>query len=151
MTAAPAAAATPMLARVMPAPEVDEEPAAVVVADAVEALEAEEAFDTLDADEDSTLTAEDEEDAAEEDEPAALVDTEEALLTILLVAALALEAPAPVLARVEEADALPDPEAVKQLDEPELMVNAAEFATVPVLSRMARPIEVPDAMFVDQV
>jgi len=150
MTAAPAAAATPMLARVMPAPEVDEEPAAVVVADAVEALEAEEAFDTLDADEDATLT-EEAEDAAEEDEPAALVDTEEALLTILLVATLALEAPAPVLARVEEADALPDPEAVKQLDEPALMVNAAEFATVPVLSRMARPIEVPDAMFVDQV
>jgi len=145
MTAAPATAATPMLAKFIPAADEDDEPAAVLVADA----EAEEADDALEADEaeDAALL----EEAAEDDETTALVETEEALLAMLLVATLALEAPAPVLARVEDADALPEADAVKQLEEPELMVNAADDTVRPVLSRIVRPMRVPAAMLVDHV
>jgi len=150
MTAAPATAATPMLAKFMRAAPVDDEPAAVLVAEA-EALEAEEAFDALEADDSDDDVAALLVEAAEDDETAAEVETTEALLTMLLGATLALEAPAPVLARVEDADALPEADAVKQPEEPGLTVNAAEFATVPVLSRIASPMEVPDAILVDQV
>jgi len=148
MTAAPATAATPMLAKFIPAADEDDEPAAVLVADA-EALEAEEADDALEADEaeDAALL----EEAAEDDETTALVETEEALLAMLLVATLALEAPAPVLARVEDADALPEADAVKQPEEPALMVNAADDTVRPVLSRRVRPMRVPAAMLVDHV
>ncbi|KAF7986486.1 hypothetical protein HWV62_31289 [Athelia sp. TMB] len=126
MTAAPATAAAPMLAMFMPAPEDFEDPAAVVVAAAAEeALSGvlgkatrgsektayEEAEDALETDEtDDALETDD------EDEATALVETVEALLTMLLGATLALEAPAPVLASVEDPDALPEADAVKQLE-----------------------------------
>lgn len=147
MTAAPATAATPMLAKFNDAALLEDPPAAVVVADADEAAaELEEA----EADEDEMEAAEEEDtdtDAADDDDAATL----ELTLTALLVEAAMLDAALPELASVEEADAEPEADAVKQAEDPELMVKAAEFATLPVLSRRARPTEVPAAMLVDQV
>jgi len=145
MTAAPAAAAAPMLARFMPAPDDFEPPAAVVVAAA--AVEEEETEDTLETDEAAALLVEE----TDTEEDTALVEPTEAELMMLLGATLALEAPAPVLASVEDADALPEADAVKQPEVPGWMENAADDAVAPVLSRIVRPMEVPDAMLVDHV
>jgi hypothetical protein len=157
MTAAPATAATPMLARLDDAPE--EDPDAVVVADAEgdEALEAADALDfeaELEADwlaaddEDDPTDAADELEATEE-VSTLLVETTEA--EVIDAADAALEAALPVVAIVADPEAEPEAEAVRQPDDPELMVNAAELATVPVESRRARPMEVPEAILVDQV
>jgi len=67
-----------------------------------------------------------------------------------VVARVELEAPLALPAEVLAAEVDPA-ELVKQLEDPELMVNGAEEAVAPVLSRMVRPTEVPASMLVAHV
>jgi len=140
-----------MLARFNDAALLADPPAAEVVADADEdaAAELEEAALLEEADDDAIEAADEEEIETEADDDDAA--TLELALAALLVEEAMLDAALPVLASVEEADAEPEADAVKQDEDPELTVKAAEFATAPVLSRRVRPREVPAAMLVDQV
>jgi hypothetical protein len=151
MTAAPATAATPMLARFIDAAPVEDPPAAVLVAEADEEAAAELEAALLDeADEDAIEAAEEEETGADDD---AAADDE--TLAGLLLEAAALDEALALLAAEDEPDAEPVAEPAadedKQPADPALTVKAADCAVAPVLSRRERPMEVPAAMSVDQV
>jgi len=146
ITAAPATAATPMLAMLTDAAPVEELPAAEDVPDVEVGLDDVGELEGVDAgfvDVEGRLALV----VAGVEVPAADVVGEDDVGAVV-EAAPELLLP-PVAAEVEEPPL--EAELVKQLLDPALMVKGADEAVLPVLSRIVRPMEVPAAILVFQV